>query len=69
MWVFILTMAVLLGPKLLATIAGLVRERRAFGGGFRLLGSVLVETVLAGLIAPIAMLTQSAAVVSILSGA
>ncbi len=68
MWVFILTMAVLLGPKLLATIAGLVRERRAFGGAIRLLGSVLVETVLAGLIAPVAMLTQSAAVVSILSG-
>ena len=67
-WVFILTMAVLLGPKLLATIAGLVRERRAFGGAIRLLASVLVETLLAGLIAPVAMLTQSAAVVSILSG-
>ena len=70
MWLFIATMAVLLGPKLLATIAGLLRgpERRAFGGGLRLVASVLVETLLAGLIAPIAMLTQSAAVVSILAG-
>lgn len=70
MWLFITTMAVLLGPKLLATLAGLLRgpERRAFGGGIRLIASVLVETVLAALIAPIAMLTQSAAVISILSG-
>ncbi len=70
MWLFIITMAVLLGPKLLATLAGLLRgaERRAFGGGIRLIASVLVETLLAALIAPIAMLTQSAAVISILSG-
>ena len=70
MWVFIITMAVLLGPKLLATIAALLRpsERRAFGGGFRLVLGMLVETLLAGLIAPVAMLTQSAAVMSILSG-
>ncbi|MDP9095838.1 MAG: glucans biosynthesis glucosyltransferase MdoH [Pseudomonadota bacterium] len=70
MWLFIITMAVLLGPKILATLAGILRaaERRAFGGGIRLIGSMLVETLLAGLIAPIAMLTQTAAVVSILAG-
>ncbi len=70
MWVFIVTMAVLLGPKLLATLAGLLRggERRAFGGGVRLVLGMLIETVLAGLIAPVAMLTQSVAVVSILAG-
>ena len=70
MWVFIVTMAVLLGPKLLATIAALARpaERRGFGGGLRLLLGMLFETVLAGLIAPVAMLTQSTAVVSILAG-
>lgn len=70
MWLFIVTMGVLLGPKLLATLAGLLRgpERRAFGGGLRLIASVLIETLLAGLIAPVAMLTQSAAVVSILAG-
>ncbi len=70
MWVFIMTMAVLLGPKLLATLAGLLRgsERRAFGGGVRIVVGMLIETVLAGLIAPVAMLTQSVAVVSILAG-
>ena len=69
-WLFIATMGVLLGPKLLSTLAGLVRrtERRRFGGGVRLLTGVLIETVLAGLIAPVAMLTQSAAVVAILMG-
>ena len=70
MWLFATTMTVLLGPKLLATIAGLCRgaERRAFGGGLRLVASVLVETVFAALVAPVAMLTQSAAVISILTG-
>ena len=67
-WVFILTMSVLLGPKLLAALAGILRERRAFGGALRIVAGVLIETILAGLIAPVAMLTQSAAVVSILSG-
>ncbi len=67
-WVFIATMAVLLGPKLLAAVAGIIGERRAFGGGIRIVAGVLIETVLAGLIAPVAMLTQSAAVVSILAG-
>ena len=58
------------GPQTPGHAGGLIRgpERRAFGGGGRLLASVLVETVLAGLIAPVAMLTQSAAVVSILAG-
>ncbi len=67
-WVFIGTVAVLLGPKLLACTALLLRERRAFGGALRALAGVGIETVLAGLIAPVAMLTQSAAVVSILAG-
>ena len=70
MWVFVATMGVLLGPKLLATLAVLLdtRERRAGGGGARVAGSVLVETLIGGLLAPVAMLTQSAAVVSILAG-
>jgi len=69
-WVFIGTMGVLLGPKLLAYLALMLhaRNRRAFGGAVRTLVGVLVETVLAGLIAPVAMLTQSGAVVSILAG-
>ncbi len=69
-WVFIGTMAVLLGPKLLAYCALMLHgpERRAFGGAARTLAGVLIETILAGLIAPVAMLTQSGAVVSILAG-
>ncbi len=69
-WVFIGTMGILLGPKLLAYVALLLNptERRGCGGSVRALGSVLVETVLTGLIAPVAMLTQSGAVVSILMG-
>ncbi len=70
MWVFIGTMGVLLGPKLLAYVALMTdpAARRACGGGVRAFASVLAETVLTGLIAPVAMLTQSAAVCSILAG-
>jgi len=70
MWVFIFTLGVLLGPKLLSYVALLLnrQERHGCGGALGALASVLVETVLAGLIAPVAMLTQSAAVVSILAG-
>jgi membrane glycosyltransferase len=69
-WVFIATMALLLVPKLLAWLAMLphARERRGHGGGLRALASVLVETVIAGLLAPVTMLTQSVDVVSILRG-
>ena len=70
MWVFIGTMAVLLGPKLLAWIAAMLNpvDRAGCGGLVRSLASLLVESVLAGLIAPVAMLFQSAAVVTILAG-
>ena len=70
MWVFIGTMGVLLGPKLLAYAVFVAdkQQRRASGGAVRVLAGVLVETVVAGLAAPVAMLTQSAAVISILAG-
>lgn len=70
MWVFVGTMGLLLGPKLLAYLALLFDgpARRACGGGLRALLSVLIETLLAGLLAPVSMLTQSSAVVAILSG-
>ena len=70
MWVFIGTMGVLLGPKLLAWFAVIVHapQRRAFGGAVRMLLGVLVESVVSGLLAPVAMLTQSASVISILAG-
>jgi len=44
------------------------RERRGCGGGVRLLVSVLIETVISGLIAPVVMMTQSADVCRILLG-
>ena len=68
MWMFVGTMAVLLLPKLLGAIAMSRTDRRGAGGALRLLASVLVESVLAGLIAPVVMLTQTLHVVTILSG-
>ena len=69
-WVFIGTMAVLLAPKLLAYLLMLFDRdlRRGCGGAALAFASVLIETVLGGLIAPIAMLIQSTAVISILMG-
>jgi membrane glycosyltransferase len=70
MWVFGGTMAVLLVPKLLSYVVLLLRSevRRGCGGGLRAFLSVLIETLIAGLIAPVAMLTQSGHVVAILFG-
>ncbi|MDN6714003.1 MAG: glucans biosynthesis glucosyltransferase MdoH [Acetobacter sp.] len=69
-YVFIGTMVVLLAPKLLAYIALLLdpEARRGSGGPVRAAMSVLVETLIGGLIAPIAMLIQTSGVISILSG-
>lgn len=70
MWVLAGTMALLLAPKLLAWVAMVTNRhaRRSSGGGLGLLGGIAVETILAGLLAPVTMLSQSAAVVSILAG-
>jgi membrane glycosyltransferase len=70
MWVFAGTMALLLAPKLFGFVAVLKdrRDRSGFGGPVRAFLSVLLETVLAGLLAPVTMLSQSATVVSILLG-
>jgi membrane glycosyltransferase len=70
MWVFIGTMALLLVPKLLAWLALLLHptDRRGSGGGVRALLSLLLETVIAGLLAPVTMLTQSVDVLAILMG-
>ena len=68
--VFIGTMALLLAPKLLAFVA-LVFDRglrRGCGGVVRALASILLETVIAGLLAPVTMLTQSLDVFAILLG-
>ena len=68
--VFIGTMAILLAPKGLAFIAMLV-DRGALkgsGGAIRLAISIVLETIIGGLIAPIAMLIQTSGVISILLG-
>ena len=70
MQVFIATMAVLLIPKLLAYAVLLPNGplRRGCGGAFRTGVSILLETLLGGLIAPVAMLIQSMAVLGIVLG-
>ncbi|TLU72340.1 glucans biosynthesis glucosyltransferase MdoH [Lichenicoccus roseus] len=69
-YVFIGTMAILLAPKLFAWIALLFdrQARRGSGGALRSLLSVLIETLVGGLVAPIAMLIQTGGVLSILAG-
>jgi membrane glycosyltransferase len=69
-WVFGGTMGILIAPKLLAFVVALTQssERRGFGGLVAGLVSVLIEIVLAGLLAPTMMLVQSVAVVGVLTG-
>lgn len=69
-WVFVGTMAVLLLPKLFAFAALLTSRasRRRFGGGMRAFAGMMGETLISGLLAPVTMFTQSAAVVGILAG-
>jgi membrane glycosyltransferase len=70
MWVFIGTMGLLLVPKILGVITVIVRGdlRRGCGGVVGLIGSLLLETLVAGLMAPVVMITQSIDVVAILLG-
>jgi membrane glycosyltransferase len=69
MWMFVGTMGLLLVPKLLGCIAILLRgdQRRGFGAT-RLIVGTLLETLVAGLMAPVVMLTQTIDVVAILLG-
>jgi membrane glycosyltransferase len=67
---FTATMAVLVAPKLFG-FALLCKDRqlaRRYGGILRAGGSVLFETALSALIAPVMMLMQSAVVMGILTG-
>lgn len=70
MWVFIGTMGLLLVPKLLGMITVLLRRdlRRGCGGFVGVVASLLLETLIAGLLAPVVMITQSIDVVAILLG-
>ncbi|HEX6144296.1 MAG TPA: glucans biosynthesis glucosyltransferase MdoH, partial [Geminicoccaceae bacterium] len=67
---FSVTMGMLLLPKLLALGHVLVHRnaRRGFGGGVRLVASVLAEIVFATLLAPVLMVQQTAAVLGTLLG-
>ena len=67
---FMATMAVVLLPKGLGLILELQRvySKREWGGGIRAIAAVATETVYSMLIAPILMMTQTAAVVQILRG-
>lgn len=69
-WVFVGTMSVLLLPKFIAHALMLPRGalRRGFGGGLRAFLGLIVETLIAGLAAPVTMVAQSAAVATILAG-
>ncbi|MDE2578811.1 MAG: glucans biosynthesis glucosyltransferase MdoH [Hyphomicrobiales bacterium] len=67
---FALTMAILLAPKFLGLLLGLIDgpTRRGSGGVLRLVVSSLIEIVMSALIAPIMMLVQSGHVLNILFG-
>ena len=69
-WVFVGTMGLLIAPKLLAYIllATQSHNRKQFGGGLVVFASLVVETFLSGLIAPVMMIFQSSAVGEILLG-
>ncbi|GLI22921.1 membrane glycosyltransferase [Xanthobacter flavus] len=69
-WVFGGTMAVLLMPKFIAfaLMLGDGTARRGFGGGGRTFLGMISEILLSGLMAPVTMVSQSFAVVSILMG-
>lgn len=70
LFLFALTMGILLAPKIFGLILMLIRgrERRASGGSLRLVVSALIEIILSALLAPILMLIQSGSVFQILLG-
>lgn len=69
-WVFAGTMALLLAPKLLGFLALIIRrsELRAYGGARQVFCSMLAETLISGLVAPVMMWMQSVAVWQVLRG-
>lgn len=70
LWVFFFTMSVLLAPKVLGFLAMLTDRdtRRGCGGAIRALLSMLLETLLAALMAPVTMYVQSRGVAEVLAG-
>lgn len=68
--VFIVTMTMLLAPKLMGYLATVVDPvtRRGCGGALRVAAGVLLETLLAALMAPVTMYVQSRGVAQVLAG-
>jgi membrane glycosyltransferase len=69
-WLFAATMGVLFAPKVFGYVATVFEAaaRRGAGGALRAFAGVLVESVLAALMAPIVMYRQSRGVAEVLSG-
>ncbi|MEO8367247.1 MAG: glucans biosynthesis glucosyltransferase MdoH [Pseudoxanthomonas sp.] len=69
-WLFVATMGALFAPKILGYLAMLLDpvQRRGCGGAFRAFISMLLESVLAALMAPIVMYVQSRGVAEVLAG-
>jgi len=61
LWSLILIMTMIFAPKIASAIRVLLHpaERRAFGGGVRFIGNLLLETVFSSLLAPIMAVTQT----------
>jgi len=68
--VFVLTMLLLFAPKVFGYVATLLdrRMRRGCGGAARATASLLIENVLAALMAPVTMYVQSRGVAEVLAG-
>ena len=70
LWVFAASMAALFAPKILGYLAVLLdpAERRACGGAIRVFIGIVLESLLAALMAPIVMYVQSRGVAEVLAG-
>ncbi|USZ51040.1 glucans biosynthesis glucosyltransferase MdoH [Halomonas sp. DN3] len=62
------TLGMLLMPKVLGLVLGLIQNPQAYGGRARLVASMLLETLFAMLIAPLMMVFHSRFVIQVLSG-
>jgi membrane glycosyltransferase len=69
-WSMLTMLLLLLGPKLMGTTLVLLDkvQRKAFGGGFRLVAGVATEMLMSAIMAPIMMLVQTRALGEILIG-
>ena len=70
LFIFCISMAFLLAPKVIAFLAMLASpgERRQFGGPWKALASMALEITLSALVAPVQMLNQVWALISIVAG-